>query len=296
MRYCINLLILLLAAVGSFKSHGVTDNIKVISDINYGKSKAQALDIYIPAGAKDAPVIFMVHGGGWAGGDKAYKEEFEYKVAHWVTKGFIFISTNYRTLPEARPLEQAEDVRQALIFSQQQAKSWGASPKKFILMGHSAGAHLASLVSSQYHSNNDLVPLIGTISMDSSAYNIRSRLTAKNPPHRYRQVFGEDPDFWLTVSPYYSVTPKQSPFMAICSTQSETACVEAEKFLKKVRSLGVDGRVLAIDLEHMKINSELGKNSCYTHSVDDFLKSLSPEIAAMLTKHEPLVHQGCTKV
>ncbi len=45
----------------------------VTRDVRYAESthERQVLDVYAPAGAKDAPVVFWVHGGGWQGGDKA---------------------------------------------------------------------------------------------------------------------------------------------------------------------------------------------------------------------------------
>ncbi|WDE02173.1 alpha/beta hydrolase [Thalassomonas actiniarum] len=112
--------------------------IKMLSDIAYGKDAKQTLDIYMPAEAKDAPVIFMIHGGAWQGGDKADRADVENKVAHWVTRGFIFISTNYRTLPEIRPVEQTKDIAAALLFAQENVRKWGGSPENFILMGHSS--------------------------------------------------------------------------------------------------------------------------------------------------------------
>jgi len=73
-------------------------------------------------------------------------------------------------LPEARPLEQAEDIKKALVFAQQKAPEWGGSADKFILMGHSAGAHLISLISVK--SSAGIKPWLGTIALDSAAYDV----------------------------------------------------------------------------------------------------------------------------
>ena len=67
-------------------------------------------------------------------------------MTRWVPKGFIFISTNYRMLPKTAPMEQIRDVASALAFAQGKASSWGGDPAGFIIMGHSAGAHLAALL------------------------------------------------------------------------------------------------------------------------------------------------------
>lgn len=64
--------------------------VKVLRDIPYGNSGKQRMDVYLPRDArKQAPVIFMVHGGGWRTGDKALRAVVENKMARWVPRGFI---------------------------------------------------------------------------------------------------------------------------------------------------------------------------------------------------------------
>jgi len=267
------------------KGYALPADMKVMSDIAYGKDADQTLDVYMPAKAKDAPVIFMVHGGAWSGGDKAHEAEFKNKVAHWVSRGFVFISTNYRTLPKMRPVEQTQDIEAALLFSQNNAREWGGSAKKFILMGHSSGAHLISLVSSNYPAitGNGVMPWLGTVSLDISGYDIVKKVTGANPSKFYKEKFGESPDYLAKASPFYAVTEKIPPFLAVCSLRSADACTQAENFLAKVKKLGAYAQLLPVDLSHRKINSELGKDACYTNHVDDFLKKLSPAIAPMLS-------------
>lgn len=131
----------------SMGKSGLPRGVKLISDMAYGPDEKQRMDVYIPAMAKGAPVIFMVHGGAWRVGDKAGRGVVENKVARWVPKGIIFISANYRLLPGADPLVQAGDIALAMAKAQANAEKWGGDPAKFVLMGHSAGAHLVSLVS-----------------------------------------------------------------------------------------------------------------------------------------------------
>ena len=283
MRHAIKALTLAVAVLISPINYAQETKITVLSDIAYGTDPKQALDVYIPAKAGGAPVIVMVHGGGWAGGDKALLDEYENKVQHWVNNGFVFVSINYRTLPEADPIAQVQDVKEALLFAQQNAKEWGGDPTEFILMGHSSGAHLTSLLATTYRVNEDYIDtptqaLLGVISLDSSAYNIVSRLSEEQPPKRYQSVFGTDMEYWQKASPFYSVSNKLPPFLAVCSTQSKSACAEANKFKVKANSEGASVSVLSVDMPHSEINSQLGQEPCYTQSVDDFIKELSPKV------------------
>ena len=121
-------------------------HIQTLSDIAYGTDPAQRFDVYIPANVKQAPVLFMVHGGGWDSGDKANAASVLNKMQYWTARGYVFISTNYRLLPQADVGQQAQDVAFAISHAQTHASEWGADANRFILMGHSAGAHLVSLV------------------------------------------------------------------------------------------------------------------------------------------------------
>ena len=67
-------------------------DIDVQRDVAYGNDPAQRLDVYRRPGAKDGPVMVMVHGGGCRRGDKAGRSMVKNKVQHWVGKGWVFVS------------------------------------------------------------------------------------------------------------------------------------------------------------------------------------------------------------
>lgn len=271
------------------------DNHVLLSDIAYGPHPEQILDVYKPTQVKNAPVIFMVHGGAWRIGDKASRKVVANKVKRWVSKGFVFISINYRMLPETDPVTQAKDVREALAFSQNNVLSWGGVPSKFILMGHSAGAHLISLVSSKpvnhrattspVRHNEQLKPWLGTISIDSATYDVTQIMSTQKPSRFYKKAFGNKPNYWKASSPLYLMTHKIQPFMAICSAKrKDGACQQAKAFTDKANSLGTKTTLLSVDLSHSETNADLGKVNRYTRSVEDFMATLDPQIARLLTR------------
>ncbi|WP_366519974.1 alpha/beta hydrolase [Sulfuricurvum sp.] len=94
---------------------------KKLTDISYGSDKKQRLDVYLPSYSKNAPVIVMVHGGAWKTGDKKSDNVVQNKMNRWVSKGAIFVSLNYRLIPNASPTQQAEDVATALAYVQTHA-------------------------------------------------------------------------------------------------------------------------------------------------------------------------------
>ena len=82
-------------------------------DLRYAESAnpRQRLDIYAPEGAKNLPVVFWIHGGGWQGGDRT---SIQRKPQAFVDKGFVFVSTGYRLLPEVEMATIFRDIARSL--------------------------------------------------------------------------------------------------------------------------------------------------------------------------------------
>src|SRR5512134_786147 len=71
----------------------------------------QVLDVHAPPGAKNLPVVFWIHGGGWQAGDKSMVQE---KPRAFLERGFVFVSTNYRLLPKVEMVTIFRDVAKSL--------------------------------------------------------------------------------------------------------------------------------------------------------------------------------------
>ena len=257
--------------------------ITILSDVRYGDNAGETLDVYAPRGAHGAPVIFMVHGGGWQRGDKAARRVVQNKVAHWVPCGFIVVSVDYPMLPEVPPLQQARDVALALAAAQRSAPQWGGDPDRFVLMGHSAGAHLVSLISAEpaLAISQGARPWLGTVALDSAAYDIATIMRARHL-RLYDQAFGNDPAVWAALSPIVQLRAKIAPFLAVCSSRRADSCGQADAFAAKASGLGARVQVLPEDLRHGEINEALGESSAYTRAVDRFLAGLDPALAMRL--------------
>ncbi|KAB7739007.1 alpha/beta hydrolase fold domain-containing protein [Parvibaculum sedimenti] len=264
------------ASAGLFnKRMDIPAGTKVERDIPYGRYKDQRLDVFMPAGVKGAPIILMVHGGAWAVGDKEMDRVVENKVAHWVPRGVIFVSVNYRMIPDADPVTQADDVARALAFVQNNAASWGGDPARVVLMGHSAGAHLVMLLTADTRiaAAQGAKPWLGTVSLDSGAMNVPEIMNAKHYRF-YDRAFGDDPAYWEKASPYQRLMGRPKPIFIVCSTKREDSCPQGRAFAEKARAMGGRVGVLPVALTHREVNEELGLPSGYTNAVDDFLRML----------------------
>lgn len=252
------------------------ENSTVQRNVSYGSDSAQRLDVYIPKNAQNAPVILMVHGGAWRTGDKAMNRVVENKANRWLTKGIIFVSINYLLLPKADPLTQANDVALALAKAQSLAPSWGGDAKRFVMMGHSAGAHLVALISANANiaKQQGAQPWLGTVMLDSAAYDLEKTMLSKHMPF-YDKAFGTDSAFWKSTSPSYQLSQKTIPMLAICSTtRKDKPCTQANAFIEKAIKLGTQANVLQVAMSHKEINENLGLPSDYTDKVEAFMRSL----------------------
>ena len=129
-----------------FLSKGATAQ-RLTPDIPYVENghKRHVVDIYTPEdpAEKSLPVMFWIHGGGWQVGDKS---DVALKTKALTERGFVFVSTNYRLLPEVEMDELIGDVARSVGWVQRNIARYGGDPTRIFVGGHSAGAQLAALI------------------------------------------------------------------------------------------------------------------------------------------------------
>lgn len=258
------------------QKHSPAQEAGILTDVPYGEDKKQRLDVYLPANPNNAPIIVMVHGGAWKMGDKKSDNVVQNKMKRWVSKGVIFVSLNYRLVPKATPQQQAEDVASALAYVESHAREWGGDPKQIILMGHSAGAHLVSLISAdpQKYVSLGLKPWLGTVSLDTATMDLVQTMERKHFDF-YDDVFGTDKNNWVLNSPFYQLEHSAPPMLLVCSTlREDKPCENSKAFMDKGTKMGLRIEMSEQALNHGEINDELGKPNGYTERVERFIRSL----------------------
>jgi acetyl esterase/lipase len=195
--------------------------------------------------------------------------------------GFVFISVNYPMLPETDVAGQVAEVGKALQFAQQNAGKWGGDRNEFILMGHSAGAHIVSMLSAQ-----NVATIRGTVSLDSGALDVAQIM--KLPHLRlYDDAFGTDPAYWAAMSPTRQLKAGGAPWLGVCSSSRKISCPQNQAYAKRAGELGIRAAVLPIEKSHGEINADLGADAAYTKDVESFMATLSPAFAARFTSDAP---------
>lgn len=269
----------LLAALRQAAAGPLPADIVARRDLPYGDDPRQALDLYLPRAVGPHPLIVFVHGGGWRRGDKAMPRMVGHKVRHWVPRGWAFASINYRMLPEADVLTQADDVARALAFVQREAPALGVDVGRVVLMGHSAGAHLAALLVAdpELAARQGVRGWQGTVVIDTAALDM---VAVMQRPHFgfYDPVFGGDPAYWRATSPTHRLrAAPATPVLLVISAGRDDSLDAARGFAERANGLGGRVTVLPVGLGHLEINDALGRDPGYTAAVDAFLAGLERE-------------------
>ncbi len=261
-----------LLIVLAFVSMAAAQDVK--SNIPYAEpaSERQILDIYAPKDAKNLPVVFWIHGGGWQAGDKTSVQE---KPKAFVDKGFVFVSTNYRLLPNVEMGTIIRDVAKSLGWVHKHIAEYGGDPNRIFVMGHSAGAQLAALIcTDDRYLKAEGVPfgvLRGCVPVDGDTYDVPAIIETAEARRRvhgqpqakfgHREKFGNDPEKHRDFSAVNHVVKDKDipPFLILYVSDHPDNSAQAQRLGTVLKEAGISVKVYgAQETNHTRINAELG--------------------------------------
>ncbi len=119
--------------------------VRVIRDISYAPHPKEQgkLDLYIPRGHRDLPVLLWIHGGGLTSGNK---EKMAPSSQRFSLNGFLVVAINYRLTPGAKHPDHIRDVARSVRWIVDNIKRYGGDPKRLYVSGGSAGGYLTALL------------------------------------------------------------------------------------------------------------------------------------------------------
>lgn len=232
----------------------------------------QTLDIVSPKGAKNLPVVFWIHGGGWQQGDKA---NVQLKPQWFVENGYVFVSTNYRLLPEVDMETIVRDVAKSVGWVSGHIAEYGGDAKRIFVMGHSAGAQLAALICTDERylkaEGVSFSQLVGCVPVDGDTFDIPAiiwtaemRQLAHSMPQAkfgHREKFGNDPEKHRNFSAVNHVAKDKQipPFLILHVSGHPDTSIQANRFGSVLSNSAVSAKVFgAKETTHSKINEDLG--------------------------------------
>jgi acetyl esterase/lipase len=269
---------------------------KLTTNIPYTENghARHVLDIYTPEEStqKNMPVIFWIHGGGWQTGDK---DDVELKPKVLTERGFVFVSTNYRLLPEVSMEELTEDIAKSLGWVYRNIAMHGGDPHRIFVGGHSAGAQLAALICiDDRYLKQQGVPfkaLKGCVPVDGDTYDIpKIIMTAEHRQTLYggemftfghRQKFGNDPKKHVDFSAVTHVAKGKDipPFLILYFPGNPDTSAQARRLESALKSADIPARAYGKpNSNHSALNNDLGKSD--DPATEELYKFLDPLVGA----------------
>ena len=232
----------------------------------------QVLDVYSLPDAKNLPVVFWIHGGGWQTGDKA---NVQIKPQAFMDKGFVFVSTNYRLWPSVDMATIVRDIAKSIRWVHDHIAEHGGDPNRLFIMGHSAGAQLAALVCTddRYLKAEGLSLAItkGCVPVDGDTYDVPAMIETAETRRRvhglpqakigHREKFGNDPAKHQDLSAVTHVAKDKGipPFLILHVADHPDTSAQAQRLGNVLKDAGVPVTIFgAKETTHTKINADLG--------------------------------------
>lgn len=243
-------------------------DVKERKNLKYGSHERHKLDIYEPVEIdSDTQFIFFVHGGGWESGNKNIHR---FVGRSWARRNLIVALPNYRLAPEVTYPEQVRDVASSLAWLQ---NNYGKIPDSLYLAGHSAGAHLASLVGFSDEWREDAALRIDKISGLILLAGVYQFYPYEKADPRVKSFIG-DKRYWQEAQPYNHLKESLPPvFLSHGEDDEEVLPEQSIQLNKKLTELGVRTKLLVKDnTGHLELLLDTSrKNSEFWTQTDDFM-------------------------
>jgi acetyl esterase/lipase len=225
----------------------VSPEVKTARDIPYregpeDQAAKHKLDIYLPKSNSNAPVLFFIHGGAWKSGDRSQYPPMGNRYAR---EGCVTVVPSYRLAPQYPHPAQIEDVAAAFAWTVRHIAEYGGDTNRVYVAGHSAGGHLAALLTLDQHylaSYQLSSGLIRGVLAFSGVYN----LSAEGQD----SVFGKDPEARRAAAPLSHVQGAAPPFLVTyCQWDYFGLPAQAREFHHALRQAGARAELVYIPHE-----------------------------------------------
>jgi acetyl esterase/lipase len=199
------------------------------------------LNIFSPKKATEAkPVFIFVHGGSWTSGKKELYNYFGKRLAH---KGIVAVNIDYPLSPEYIISDMTIAVAQSVKWVKENIDDYGGDPNQIYISGHSAGGHLAALISLKDDYFEELKmenPIKGAILIDAAGLDMYGFLKKKNYPAStsYLKTFTNDSEIWKQTSPINYIDENDPPLLIMMGGNTLPGIISStDRFLTEYKKI-----------------------------------------------------------
>jgi acetyl esterase/lipase len=227
--------------------------VETIKDVAYVDGKdadpfKHKLDLYLPKGQKDYPVLFFVHGGSWRNGDR---KRYEKLGPVFAQNGIGTVIISYRLTPAVQHPAHEQDVARAFAWTVRNIGKHGGRADQIVVCGHSAGGHLVALLATDESylkaEKLTLADVKGVVAI-SGVYQV-------TPFGVMKAAFGDDPEVCKKASPLQYVKEGLPPFLLLYADSDFISLpTQAEQMGKALKDCNDEAETLKMaDRSHISI-------------------------------------------
>lgn len=225
----------------SFKAVQRSKDITYMEKGFLGNLPEKQLNVFAPKKADGSNnVMLFIHGGSW---DSGNKDIYNFLGARLARKGIVAVIIDYPLSPDYQVHDMAKASAQAVRWTEENIKTYGGSPDKIYVSGHSAGGHLASLISvrDEYFDTLGVEnPIKGTVLIDAAGLDMYWFLKEMNyaPGTQYLRAFTDNPQVWKDTSPIYYLDQKDPPMLIMMGGKTLPGIEKTtERFLEEYKKI-----------------------------------------------------------
>ncbi|WP_371348123.1 alpha/beta hydrolase [Ancylobacter sp. IITR112] len=214
---------------------------RVDTGLAYAEGARHRLDVYRPASGNgtDLPVVVFFYGGSWDSGERAM---YRFVGAALASRGMVVIIPDYRVYPQVRFPTFVEDGARAVRWAKTHAARYGGDPDRLILMGHSAGAQIAALLSLDpkwlgavgLDPQRDVAGLVGL----AGPYDFLPLRSA-----RLKAIFGPKAERWRSQPIHFATRAAPPAFLAAGERDTTVDPGNSTRLAERIRAKGGEADV-----------------------------------------------------
>lgn len=228
----------------SFKRVIRSKNITYLTADSTNKKSEQQLNVFTPYKHKALKDVFIfIYGGTWNSGKK---EMYSFLGNRMARKNVVSVIIDYPKSPAANYDEMAIDAAKAVKWVKENIQEYGGDPDRIFISGHSAGGHLASLITVRedyFEKIGISTPIKGAILIDAAGLDMYSFLKKENYPadNTFIQTFTNDTTNWKTASPLLNLHKGMPPMLIYVGGKTYPDLRSSnEKLLADLKNLDYD--------------------------------------------------------
>lgn len=225
-----------------------------LETVSYGSHRRQQMDVWWTPDGQQRPGVFIIHGGWWSSGDK---KSMTQTARSYADMGYTVFNLNYRLSGDAAWPAQRTDALAAIALARKNADQWAFDPSNYVVLGFSAGGHIAASVGTYGDGINGLKGVVGMSPIISPLRAWSDGEKSTDPGKRKLRTAamklagcgapkGKCSRVWASMEVAWHASRKDAPMLTVHSEQEFVPPVQSKLLKQMLGQVGVPVNVITV--------------------------------------------------